>query len=177
MTTISHLHSRADRRVFEFLRRVSPWLLRASLALTFIWFGALKVAGTTPVTALVADTVAWVPGIDAGWFIPALGAFEVLLGAALLLGRALRLVLATLVAHLTGTFLVLIVQPAVAFQNGNPLLLTTEGEFVVKNLVLISSLLMLAVQRQGGRPASRSGPIARGTSSPPPCDGGERPLR
>lgn len=147
MTSITDLRTGADRRVLGFLRRVSPWLLRASLALTFIWFGALKVAGTTPVAALVADTIAWVPGIDAGWFVPALGAFEVLLGAALLLGRAPRLVLVTLVGHLTGTFLVLIVQPEVAFQNGNPLLLTTEGEFVVKNLVLISALLMLAAQR------------------------------
>ncbi len=147
MTSITDLHTRVDRRVLEFLRRFSPWLLRASLALTFIWFGALKMAGTTPVTALVADTIAWVPGIDTGWFIPALGAFEVLLGTALLLGRAPRLVLATLVAHLAGTFLVLIVQPEVAFQDGNPLLLTTEGEFVVKNLVLISALLMLAAQR------------------------------
>lgn len=147
MTSITDLRTGADRRVLGFLRRVSPWLLRASLALTFIWFGALKVAGTTPVAALVADTIAWVPGIDAGWFVPALGAFEVLLGAALLMGRAPRLVLVTLVGHLTGTFLVLIVQPEVAFQNGNPLLLTTEGEFVVKNLVLISALLMLAAQR------------------------------
>jgi len=147
MTSITDLRTGADRRVLGLLRRVSPWLLRASLALTFIWFGALKVAGTTPVAALVADTIAWVPGIDAGWFVPALGAFEVLLGAALLLGRAPRLVLVTLVGHLTGTFLVLIVQPEVAFQNGNPLLLTTEGEFVVKNLVLISALLMLAAQR------------------------------
>lgn len=147
MTSITDLRTGADRRVLGFLRRVSPWLLRASLALTFIWFGALKVAGTTPVAALVADTIAWVPGINPGWFVPALGAFEVLLGAALLLGRAPRLVLVTLVGHLTGTFLVLIVQPEVAFQNGNPLLLTTEGEFVVKNLVLISALLMLAAQR------------------------------
>jgi putative oxidoreductase len=159
MTSITDLHTRIDRRASEILRRTSPWLLRASLALTFIWFGALKVAGTTPVAALVADTITWIPGIDPGWFVPALGAFEVLLGAALLLGRAPRLVLATLVAHLIGTFLVLIVQPAVAFQNGNPLLLTTEGEFVIKNLVLISALLMLAVQRPAGAgdlPAARS---------------------
>jgi uncharacterized membrane protein YkgB len=32
----------------------------------------------------------------------------------------------------------------VAFQDGNPLLLTTEGEFVVKNLVLIAGALLVA---------------------------------
>jgi len=39
---------------------------------------------------------------------------------------------------------VLVVQPAVAFQDGNLLLLTTEGEFVVKNLVLIAGALFVA---------------------------------
>jgi putative oxidoreductase len=53
-------------------------------------------------------------------------------------------VLAVLVGHLTGTFLVLVTQPQVAFQDGNPLLLTTEGEFVVKNLVLIAGALLVA---------------------------------
>lgn len=52
--------------------------------------------------------------------------------------RWLRSVLAVLVGHLTGTFLVLVTQPGVAFQDGNPQLLATEGEFVVKNLVLIA---------------------------------------
>jgi hypothetical protein len=44
-----------------------------------------------------------------------------------------------MVAQLLGTFLVLLVQPEVAFQDGNPLLLTVEGEFVIKNLVLITA--------------------------------------
>ena len=141
-TTLVHQHRWRDA-----VRTGTLLLLRASLALTFIWFGALKVAGTTPVTTLVADTVAWIPGIDAAWFVPALGAVEVVLGAGLLLGRAPRVVLAALVGHLVGTFLVLVVQPEVAFQQGNPLLLTTEGEFVVKNLVLISGLLVLGATR------------------------------
>jgi len=33
-----------------------------------------------------------------------------------------------------------------AFQNGNPLLLTTIGEFVIKNVVLISAALVLAAR-------------------------------
>ena len=46
--------------------------------------------------------------------------------------------------HLLGTFTVLVTQPDLAFQQGNPLLLTVEGEFVVKNLVLLSAGLALA---------------------------------
>jgi uncharacterized membrane protein YkgB len=58
----------------------------------------------------------------------------------------MRLVLLLLVAQLIGTFLVLIVRPDIAFDNGNPLLLTTEGEFIVKNLVLISAALTVGSQ-------------------------------
>ena len=56
----------------------------------------------------------------------------------------LRPVVAVLTGHLFGTFLVLVTQPHVAFQDGNPFLLTTEGEFVVKNLVLIAGTLLVA---------------------------------
>jgi uncharacterized membrane protein YphA (DoxX/SURF4 family) len=97
----------------------------------------------TPVAGLVADTLAFVP-IPAAVVVPALGAFEIVAGALLAAGRMLRPVLAVLVGHLTGTFMVLVTQPGVAFQDGNPLLLTTEGEFVVKNLVLIAGALLVA---------------------------------
>ena len=52
---------------------------------------------------------------------------------------------------MAGTFLVLVVKPEIAFQGGNPLLLTTEGEFVIKNLVLIAAGLVVggSVQRGG----------------------------
>jgi putative oxidoreductase len=47
------------------------------------------------------------------------------------------------VLQMLGTFLVLVVQPDIAFQEANPLLLTTEGEFVIKNLVLLSAGLLI----------------------------------
>ena len=127
---------RLDDIVIRFLRRWSLAALRVSVAVVFIWFGALKVFGVTPVTDLVASTVYWV---DPDWFVPLLGVFEILVGVGLLIRRAIRLTLAMFALQMAGTFLVLVVQPDVAFQNGNPLLLTVEGEFVVKNLVLLSA--------------------------------------
>ena len=118
-------------------------LLRVSLGVVFVWFGALKVANLTPVGDLVAGTL---PFVDPTWFVPVLGGVEVALGLGLLIGRAITVVSAVLVAHLCGTFLVLVMQPELAFQNGNPLLLTTIGEFVVKNVVLISAALVLAAR-------------------------------
>jgi uncharacterized membrane protein YkgB len=46
--------------------------------------------------------------------------------------------------HMGGTFLVLIALPDVAFQGSNPLVLTAVGEFVVKNVVLLSAGLVVA---------------------------------
>ena len=125
-----------DAAVTAFLRRWSIPALRVSLAVVFIWFGALKVFGVTPVTDLVARTVYW---FDPDWVVPALGLLEIVVGVGLLLKLALRPVLALFAAQMVGTFLVLVLLPEVSFDAGNPLLLTVEGEFVIKNLVLLSA--------------------------------------
>jgi putative oxidoreductase len=133
---------RLEQRVVRTLRPLTVLpLLRISLGIIFIWFGALKIGHVTPVGQLVAATLPW---LDANWFIPALGVIEVSLGAVLLLGRWLALTATATALHLSATFLVLLVQPRTAFQNGNPLLPTTIGEFVIKNVVLISAALVLA---------------------------------
>jgi len=137
------LLSDLERRAVAVLRRVAIPMLRVSLGLVFVWFGALKVLNVTPVGELVAGTL---PFVDPTWFVPFLGAVEVALGVGLLVGRWITAVCAVLVAHLCGTFLVLVMQPQLAFQDGNPLLLTTIGEFVIKNVVLISAALVLAAR-------------------------------
>ena len=149
----SEVVSELEARAAAVVRPFSLPLLRISLGVVFIWFGLLKVADATPVGDLVAGTVPW---FDRSWFVPALGAVEAILGVALLVGRLLTAVCAVLAAHLAGTFLVLIMQPQLAFQHGNPLLLTTVGEFVVKNVVLISAALVLASKlRESRQPQHR----------------------
>jgi uncharacterized membrane protein YkgB len=123
------------------VNRLSLPLLRISLGVIFIWFGALKLTDSTPIADLVAATVPFLPG---SWFVPTLGGFEVILGVALLVGRRIAIVVAVMVAHLGGTFMVLVMQPEVVFQRDNPLLLTMTGEFVVKNVVLIAAGVVLA---------------------------------
>ncbi len=118
------------------LQRWSIPILRVSLGIVFLWFGALKVFGVTPVADLVAATVYWV---DPDWFVPFLGVVEMLVGAGLILRRAMRTILAVFLAQMAGTFLILILLPDIAFQDGNPLKLTVEGEFVIKNLVLLAA--------------------------------------
>ena len=125
-----------DMTVSRFLRRFSLPTLRISLAVVFIWFGALKVFDVTPVGDLVARTVYW---FDPGWVVPILGVLEIAVGLGLLFKYAMRAVLGAFFLQLIGTFLVLLIQPDISFQDSNPLLLTVEGEFVIKNLVLIAA--------------------------------------
>ncbi len=104
--------------------------------------------GLSPVAELVANTVNWMPP---QFFVPFLGVWEMFVGFGLLFNWNLRLTLFLFWLQLAGTFLVLVVQPDTAFQSGNPLLLTTEGEFVVKNLILITGGLVVGstVRRKG----------------------------
>jgi putative oxidoreductase len=141
LSALGSRYSEVEDRLAALVRPYSLTMLRVSLGVVFVWFGALKVADATPVADLVAGTVPWV---DPSWFVPLLGGVEVLLGIGLIIGRYLTAVAAVLAGHLSGTFLVLLMQPHIAFQHGNPLLLTTVGEFVVKNVVLISAALVLA---------------------------------
>ncbi len=127
---------RVDERVVQIMTVHGLRLLRISLGVVFVWFGLLKVIGATPVANLVSVVIPWIPSTIS---VPLVGLFEVLLGFALLTGFSLRITLLLLWLHLAGTFLVLLLRPDLAFQNGNPLYLTADGEFIVKNLVLITS--------------------------------------
>ncbi|MFI9009150.1 DoxX family protein [Actinosynnema sp. NPDC053489] len=135
------------------VRRIERWSLpglRISIGVVFVWFGLLKVTGSSPVAELVGAAVPWV---DRGLLVPALGWFEVVLGVALLLGRLPRLTLGLVVAHLAGTFVVFVQAPALVMTGGNPLLLTANGEFVLKNVVLICAALVLLGQARERRAA------------------------
>lgn len=132
--------ARIDAVLIPFLRRWGIPTIRISLAVVFIWFGALKILGVSPVVDLVASTVYWV---DPGWFVPALGWVEVLVGVGLAARFGLRLVLLVLAGQMLGTFLVFVFLPEITFQDGNPLKLTMEGEFVLKNLVLLAAAMVV----------------------------------
>jgi uncharacterized membrane protein YkgB len=131
---------RVDARLRPFLARIGVPLLRISLGVVFLWFGLLKIFDVSPVSGLVANTIYW---FDPDVVVPALGAFEVFVGACLVAGRLMRIALPLLVLQMAGTFMVLVLLPDVAFRDSNPFLLTVEGEFVVKNLVLLSAALVI----------------------------------
>jgi putative oxidoreductase len=159
LQAIERLGADLVEQVSTLARRYAPVLLRFSLALVFIWFGTLKITGKSPVFNLIAATLPW---FNPNFIVPALGVVEVALGIGLIfLSRARRLVLLVLSCHLIGTFLTFITAHEWVFQNGNPLLLTASGEFVLKNLVLISSALVLV----GLCPSALAAPVENAAAS------------
>jgi uncharacterized membrane protein YkgB len=132
------------------MERYGVMLLRVSLAVVFVWFGALKLVGRSPVAELVAATVYWLPP---RLFVSVLGAWEMAIGVGLAFRLFLRFTLFLLFVQLGGTFLVLLVLPERAFAAGNPFLLTLEGEFVVKNIILLSAGLVIGatVRHRAGK--------------------------
>ena len=129
-----------ERKTIYFATRYGISLLRVSLGVVFIWFGALKVCGMSPVQDLVTTIIYMVPKEHALLF---MGLVEIVIGFGLLFRVTIRLTMAVFLVHISGTFLVLLLHPELSFQDGNPLLLTTTGEFVIKNLVLLAAGLVV----------------------------------
>ena len=126
-------------RAVEINARVAPTLLRLALAAVFVWFGALKLIGASPVHDLIARTL---PFISADLSVPALGVVEVALGLVLALGILPRVTLLVMAGHLAGTFLSFVTASELMW-GANVFELTADGEFVAKNLVLITAALVL----------------------------------
>ena len=141
--------ARFDEAAIGFVRRNGIMILRVALAIVFVWFGALKIFGVSPVADLVARTLPFLPPDVA---VKGIGAIELLIGTLLLTGWAIRLTMLVFFLQMLGTFLVLVLEPDQSFQHGNPLLLTTQGEFVIKNLVLIAAGLVIAGSIEPARP-------------------------
>jgi putative oxidoreductase len=146
----SMLPQSIGERIHRWLRIAVPLLLRGSLGITFLWFGGLKLAGepTLPGSLIAAIT----PFMDPDLSVPLVGGFEVVLGAGLLIGRWMPVFVGAAALELVGTFLVLLLRPDVAFVDGNPLLLSVEGEYVVKNLVLLAATASLALYSLDPKP-------------------------
>ena len=153
MSALRDRWNQLDARMVGFMASTSITLLRTCLGIVFVWFGALKVAGHSPVEALVIQTVPW---IDPSLLLPGLGAWEILVGLGLLTRVALRTTLFLFWLQMAGTLLVLLLRPDLAFQHGNPFLLTTEGEFVIKNLVLVSAGIVVGSTVRRDRSAKTS---------------------
>jgi uncharacterized membrane protein YphA (DoxX/SURF4 family) len=139
---------RLDRNITGWTAQYGIFIMRLGLGLVFFWFGALKlVPGLSPAEELVRNTIYFV---DPDLFLPVLAIWEVLIGLGLIFGRFMRITLLLLFLQMPGTALPLLILPEVTW-TVFPYGLTLEGQYIVKNLVLIGAGLVLAGTVRGGR--------------------------
>lgn len=128
-----------DQRITYYLDKYGLILLRYSIGIVFIWFGALKPFDKSPANELVENTIVFIPSEV---FIPILGLWEVLIGVCLIFRRFNRVAILLLFLQMPGTMLPLILLPEVCYVTF-PFVLTLEGQYIIKNLVLISGGIVI----------------------------------
>jgi uncharacterized membrane protein YkgB len=160
LETPKETFERVDGPITHFMAQHGIRLLRLSVGIVFLWFGALKfVPGLSPADDLATRTIS-VLTFDA---VPphvsrvALAAWETAIGLGLLSGRWTRAVLFLLFAQMAGT-----ITPLFLFLRETwrvPFVVPTlEGQYIIKNLVLISAGLVIGATVRGGGLTDR--PIA-----------------
>ena len=136
-----------DRKITYWMAKYGLRLMRIGLGAIFLWFGALKlVPGLSPAEELVRNTTYFV---NPDWFIPVLALWEMAIGIGLIFGIFMRLTLLLLFLQMPGTALPLVILPEVVWTQF-PFGLTLEGQYIIKNLVLITAGIVLGGTVRGG---------------------------
>ena len=142
-----------DLRLTRWMAQHGVTLLRVSLGVIFLWFGALKLfPGLSPAEGLSGSTIEILtfgrvpPSIS----VPILGVWESAIGLGLITGRALRFTLALLFLQMPGTVTPLFLFPEATFRIV-PFVLTLEGQYIIKNVVLVSAAIVVGATVRGGQ--------------------------
>lgn len=153
MKTNRNSIGKIDRRLTVWMARNGILFLRISIGIVFIWFGSLKFFdGVSPAQGLAVKT------IDVLTFhlfsdktiIIGLAILEVLIGIGLLINRFLRETLLLLYLQMLGTFTPLILFTNEVFTSF-PLVLSMEGQYIIKNVIIVSAGIVLGATVRGGR--------------------------
>ena len=120
-------------------------LLRISIGVIYLWFGSLKFfGGLSPAEELAGETLKIITcqliPHQISYFLLALG--ETLIGVLLITNVWPRTAIITALLHMACTFTPMIFMPNVSF-NQTLFSMTLIGQYIVKNLVIISALLVL----------------------------------
>jgi uncharacterized membrane protein YphA (DoxX/SURF4 family) len=143
---------RIDRRITQWMARYGILLLRISLGIVFLWFGVLKFfPGLSPAQELATNTIA---RLSFGLIAPQtsiliLATWECLIGLGLILGVFMRATLLLLFVQMLGTITPVFLFPAEVFVR-IPYAPTLEGQYIIKNMVLISAGLVIGATVRGG---------------------------
>ena len=134
-----------DTKITGWMSQYGITLLRISLGIVFFWFGILKFfPGASPAMELATKTISVVtfgilkPSVS----IYMLASLETLIGLGLIFRIALRLTLFLLFMQMLGTVMPLVIFPSETFTSF-PFTPTLEGQYIIKNIILISSGIVI----------------------------------
>ena len=129
-----------DKKITSWLGHHGLTVLRFSIALIFIWFGFLKLIDYSPATNLVKQTLYWV---NLSGFVVFLGLWEMGIGFCFMFRSLIRVGIALLLPQIIGTFLPLVFLPEITFQHDSFLIPTLEGQYIIKNLIIIAAAMVI----------------------------------
>ncbi|GAB4518617.1 MAG: DoxX family protein [Anaerolineae bacterium] len=152
MERLNRLFQRVDVPLTNWMARYGVVLLRISLGVVFFWFGVLKFfPDLSPAQDLAARTIDTLTFglVQENVSIPVLAAWECLIGIGLITGRFMRATLLLLLVQMLGTVTPLFLFPSEAFTRF-PYAPTLEGQYIIKNVVLVSAALVIGATVRGG---------------------------
>jgi len=134
-----------DPIITEWMSRNGYLLVRISIGIVFVWFGFLKFfPGLSPAQGLAIKTITLLSFglIPELIIINGLAFFEVLIGIGLISGKFVRETLLLLFLQMAGTFTPIFLFPDEVFTHF-PYAPTLEGQYIIKNLVLVAAGIVL----------------------------------
>ena len=144
---------KADIKITRWMAKHSLSLLRVSIGIIFFWFGVLKFFdGLSPAQDLAIKTIDIVTFglLTPSIIILGLAIWETAIGIGLIFSLFMRETLLLLYLQMIGTFLPVLFFPSEVF-NIFPYSLTLEGQYIIKNLVLLSAGIVLGATVRGGK--------------------------
>ncbi|WP_327253779.1 DoxX family membrane protein [Streptomyces sp. NBC_01244] len=159
MTRTTRLRERIRRTSEAFAstyQRRSPAVLRISVGVLFLWFGMLKFSpAMSPAEdiAIHAMSVMTFDAVPPEVTRPLLAVMEVAIGLGLVTGVLLRLALTVFFVHMAGVFATLVLLPDEVWST-MPFVPTMDGQYIIKNIVLIAACLTVATAHVQVRPSS-----------------------
>jgi uncharacterized membrane protein YkgB len=151
MSRLLQSYHRIDTMLTTWMARHGTRLLRISLGLIFLWFGMLKFfPGLSPAQSLAGDTIGRLSFglLSPGQAVLMLAIWESLIGLGLIAGYQLRVTLFLLWLQMLGTVTPLFLFPGQCF-SVVPIAPTLEGQYIIKNLVLVAAGLVIGANVRG----------------------------
>ena len=153
MDQVNKIFDRIDAHITRWMARYGLILLRVSIGIVFLWFGLLKFfPGLSPAQDLAMRTtdILTFGLIPSNASLVILAAWETIIGVGLLFGFFMRVTLLLLFIQMLGAMTPLFLFPNEVFTHF-PYALTLEGQYIIKNMVIISAGLVLGATVRGGR--------------------------